>query len=85
METKCLEEGFTTKLEHSDKGRYVVVCVLKNCDWKLTACKVMHTDNFQVRKFVEVHTCSRSQLQTNNRHANKRVFGHFIKELMTKE
>ena len=84
LETKCLEEGFTTKLKHSDKSRYVVIRALKNCDWKLTARKIMNTENFQVRNFVDVHTCSRSQLQTNSRHANKRVVGHILKELMTK-
>ena len=85
LETKCLEEGFTTKFERSDKIWYVVICALKNCDWKLSARKIMNTENFQVKKFVDVHTCSRSQLQANSRHANKKVLGNILKELMTKE
>ena len=85
LETKCLEEGYTTKLERSDKTRYVVICALKNYDWKLSARIIMNTENFQVRKFVDVHTCSRSQLQANSRHANKKVLGNILKELMTKE
>ena len=45
----------------------------------------MNTENFQVRKFVDIHTCSRSQLQANSRHANKKVLGNILKKLMTKE
>ena len=45
---------------------------------------MLHTKNFKVRKFVDVHTCSCSQFQVNSCHANKRVIGHILKELMTK-
>ena len=44
----------------------------------------MHSENFQVRKFIDVHTCSSSQLHVNSRHVNKRVVDYILKELMTK-
>lgn len=85
LHTKCVEEGFQITPKKSDKSRYLAYCLLPNCRWKISAARIKDSNNFQVRKFIDVHTCSRTQIMNNNKHASKKVLGHILKELMTLE
>ncbi|XP_071732824.1 uncharacterized protein [Rutidosis leptorrhynchoides] len=76
--TKCLEENFQIKPVKSDKSRYTAKCVLPNCEWKCSAYKIRHTENFMVKKLHDVHTCSRTQIMGNNKHATKKVLGSIL-------
>ncbi|XP_071697360.1 uncharacterized protein [Rutidosis leptorrhynchoides] len=78
--TKCLEENFQIKPVKSDKSRFTAKCMLPNCEWKCSAYKIRHTDNFIVKKLHDVHTCSRTQIMGNNKHASKKVLGSILME-----
>ncbi|XP_071718644.1 uncharacterized protein [Rutidosis leptorrhynchoides] len=75
---KCLEENFQIKSVKSEKSRYTAKCVLPNCDWRCSAYKIRHTENFMVKKLYNVHTCSRTQIMGNNKHASKKVLGSIL-------
>ena len=75
---KFLEEGFEHKTKRSTKDRYEVVCVKDDCNWRMTARAVGNEGMFHVRKFNDVHTCSRTQLNPKHRQANKKVLGSIL-------
>ena len=78
---KCVHENFQVKVKHSDKHRYEAVCIHEGCEWRLYAAVVDHgLPMMQVRRFHDVHTCSRTQLQGNNRNASPQVLGHILKD-----
>ncbi|KAJ9542466.1 hypothetical protein OSB04_028972 [Centaurea solstitialis] len=67
--------------EKFDKERYEAVCVNDGCEWRLMASVVENGHvMLQVWIFHDVHTCSRTQLQANNRNATPQVLGHILKE-----
>ncbi|KAJ9564118.1 hypothetical protein OSB04_000084 [Centaurea solstitialis] len=69
---KCLQEGFEHRTHRSSTTRYEVLCVNSGCAWRMTARKVGDSGMFHVRFFNDVHTCSRTQLNSNHRQANKK-------------
>lgn len=42
------------------------------------------TDEFEIRTFNNVHTCSSLQIHPNHKHANKKVMGTILHEIMGK-
>ena len=81
MGLKCVHEGFQVKVKKSDKERYEAVCVNEGCEWRLMVAVVEKGHAMlQVRRFHDVHTCSRTQIQANNRNATPQVLGHILKE-----
>ncbi|XP_071714879.1 uncharacterized protein [Rutidosis leptorrhynchoides] len=80
LRTKCVTEGFQIKPKYSDKSRYTATCISPNCSWQITARCIQDSNNFQVRKLNDLHTCSNTQILSNNKHANKKVLGNILKE-----
>ncbi|KAI3734629.1 hypothetical protein L6452_14102 [Arctium lappa] len=77
---KFMEEGFVVRTEKSDKSRYVVICEQKNCKWRMSAKSVgLKGRMLVVRKLNDMHICSRTQLNSRHRQANKRTLGHILK------
>ncbi|KAJ9552354.1 hypothetical protein OSB04_016399 [Centaurea solstitialis] len=72
---KCLPEGFEHRTHRSSKDRYKVLCVNSGC--ALRACV---PTMFHLRNFNDVHTCSRTQLNSNHRQATKKVLGALKKQ-----
>nr|KAJ0199934.1 hypothetical protein LSAT_V11C600318210 [Lactuca sativa] len=72
------------KTKHSNKSRYEVYCEIENCSWRLYAKRLDPTDEFEIRTFNNVHTCSSLQIQPNHKHANKKVMGTILHEVMGK-
>ncbi|KAJ9535233.1 hypothetical protein OSB04_un001676 [Centaurea solstitialis] len=59
--------------------RYEAVCIYDtHCEWRMMAMSVGSTSMFVVRKIHDVHTCSRTQMHSSHRQANRRVLGHII-------
>ncbi|XP_071727069.1 uncharacterized protein [Rutidosis leptorrhynchoides] len=85
LRTKCVTEGFQTKPKYSDQGRYTANCISPNCAWHITARCIKDSNNFQVRDLNDLHTCSNTQILPNNKHANKKVLGNILKEVMKQE
>ncbi|KAJ9557069.1 hypothetical protein OSB04_011683 [Centaurea solstitialis] len=72
---------FQTFESKKDEERYEAVCVNDGCEWRLMAAVVEKGHAMlQVRRFHDVHTCSRTQIQADNRNATPQVLGHILKE-----
>ncbi|XP_071708234.1 uncharacterized protein [Rutidosis leptorrhynchoides] len=80
LRTKCVTEGFQIKPKYSDKSRYTATCISPNCSWQITARCIQDSNNFQVQKLNDLHTCSNTQILPNNKHATKKVLGNILKE-----
>ncbi|KAJ9553398.1 hypothetical protein OSB04_017443 [Centaurea solstitialis] len=76
-----IRNEFWVKVKKSDKERYEAICINEGCEWHLMAAVVEKGHAMlQVRRFHDVHTCSRTQIQANNRNATPQVLGHILKE-----
>ncbi|KAJ9541351.1 hypothetical protein OSB04_027857 [Centaurea solstitialis] len=79
---KCLQEGFEYRMHRSSKTRYEVLCVNSGCAQRMTMRLVGNNTMFHVRFFNDVHTCSRTQMNSNHCQANKKVLGALIKKIL---
>ncbi|KAJ9555661.1 hypothetical protein OSB04_010275 [Centaurea solstitialis] len=75
------KQYLTIVVQGSSKTRYEVLCINSGCAWRMTARMVGDNGMFHVRFFNDVHTCSRTQLNSNHRQANKKVLGALEKIL----
>ncbi|KAJ9556871.1 hypothetical protein OSB04_011485 [Centaurea solstitialis] len=90
LDMKFLKEGFEFKTVRSSNSRYEAVCVHDNCGWRIYATPIgisemfllvrglTKTQQFQVRKLNDVHTCSRMQMHPAHRQATRRVLAHLL-------
>ncbi|KAJ9545689.1 hypothetical protein OSB04_025396 [Centaurea solstitialis] len=79
LSLKFIEESFQFKVKRSSKTRYEAICIYDtHCQWRMTAVSVGSTGMFVVRSINDNHTCSRTQLHSSHRQANRRVLGHII-------
>ncbi|KAJ9543494.1 hypothetical protein OSB04_023201 [Centaurea solstitialis] len=76
---KFLEEQFEYKTVRSCTKRYHIQCSREHCKWMMKAKSVGDGAMFMVSELVDVHTCSRTQLNPNHRQANKRLLGNIFK------
>ncbi|KAJ9544055.1 hypothetical protein OSB04_023762 [Centaurea solstitialis] len=76
---KFLEEQFEYKTVRSCTKRYHIQCSREHCKWMMKAKSVGDGVAFMVSELVDVHTCSRTQLNPNHRQANKRLLGNIFK------
>ncbi|KAJ9544968.1 hypothetical protein OSB04_024675 [Centaurea solstitialis] len=76
---KFLEEQFEYKTLRSCTKRYHIECSREHCKWMMKAKFVGDGAMFMVSELVDVHTCSRTQLNPNHRQANKRLLGNILK------
>nr|KAJ0190380.1 hypothetical protein LSAT_V11C800453860 [Lactuca sativa] len=84
LSLKATREKFQFKTKHSNKNRYEVYCEIENCSWRLYAKRLDPTDEFEIRTFNNVHTCSSLQIHPNHKHANTKVMGTILHEIMGK-
>ncbi|XP_052627220.1 uncharacterized protein LOC111919448 [Lactuca sativa] len=84
LSLKTTREKFQFKTKHSNKNRYGVYCEIENCSWRSYAKCLDPTDEFEIRTFNNVHTCSSLQIHPNHKHANKKVMGTILHEIMGK-
>ncbi|KAL2466967.1 Uncharacterized protein Adt_42818 [Abeliophyllum distichum] len=75
LAVKC---HFEFKVKKSNKSIYTVVCIEKNCKWRLRAIKIKESPNFEVRKYNGHHSCSMSVRRRDHRHASYMVIGNHI-------
>nr|KAJ0195675.1 hypothetical protein LSAT_V11C700383390 [Lactuca sativa] len=76
LNLKATREKFQFKTKHSNKNRYEVYCEIENYSWRLYAKRLDPTDEFEIRTFNNIHP--------NHKHANKKVMGTILHELMGK-
>nr|KAJ0217432.1 hypothetical protein LSAT_V11C300132820 [Lactuca sativa] len=81
---KKIQTSFMFKTNHSNKNRYEVYCKIENCTCRLYAKRIDPPDEFEIRTFNNVHTCSSLQIHPNHKHANKKVMGTILKQIIGK-
>ncbi|XP_042756596.1 uncharacterized protein LOC111896233 [Lactuca sativa] len=84
LSLKATREKFQFKTKYSNKNRYEVYCEIEKCSWRLYGKHLDPTDEFEIRTFNNVHTCSSLQIHPNHKHANKKVMGTILHEIMGK-
>ncbi|CAI9261624.1 unnamed protein product [Lactuca saligna] len=84
LSLKATREKFQFMTNHSNKNYYEVHCETKNCSWRLYEKRIVPTHQFEIRTFNNVHTCSSLQIHPNHKHANKKVMGTILHEIMGK-
>ncbi|KAK2659114.1 hypothetical protein Ddye_005647 [Dipteronia dyeriana] len=52
-----MRQNFEWKVKKSNKTTLHLVCLMENCTWKLRAVRRDESTYFQVRSFVNEHTC----------------------------
>ncbi|KAK2649372.1 hypothetical protein Ddye_016861 [Dipteronia dyeriana] len=53
----ALRHNFKWKVKRSNKTTLHLVCLMDNCTWKLIAVRRDEVTYFQVKSFVNKHTC----------------------------
>ncbi|XP_023739446.1 uncharacterized protein LOC111887510 [Lactuca sativa] len=84
LSLKATREKFQFKTKHSNKNRYEGYCEIENCSWRLYGKRLDPTDEFEIRTSNNVHTCSSLQIHPNHKHANEKVMGTILHEIMGK-
>ncbi|KAJ9553785.1 LOW QUALITY PROTEIN: hypothetical protein OSB04_017830 [Centaurea solstitialis] len=74
---KFIEEQFEYKTKKSCTKRYEIACARDHCKWSMKG--KAYGGMFMVTDLVDVHKCSRTQLNPNHRQANQRLLGNFFK------
>ncbi|KAJ9551407.1 LOW QUALITY PROTEIN: hypothetical protein OSB04_015452 [Centaurea solstitialis] len=80
---KFIEEQFEYKTKKSCTKRYEIACARDHCKWSMKAKAVGGGGMFMVTDLVDVHTCSRTQLNPNHHQANQRLLGNIFKTKFT--
>ncbi|KAJ9539428.1 hypothetical protein OSB04_032161 [Centaurea solstitialis] len=80
---KFIEEQFEYKTKKSCTKRYEIACARDHCNWSMKAKVIGNGGMFMVTDLVDVHTCSRTQLNPNHRQANQRLLGNIFKTKFT--
>nr|KAJ0191791.1 hypothetical protein LSAT_V11C800447320 [Lactuca sativa] len=75
LSLKATREKFEFKTKHSNKKCYEIYCEIENYSWRLYAKRIDPTDEFEIRTFNNVHTCSSLQIHPNHKHTNKKIMG----------
>ena len=79
---KATREGFSFVTKKSSKNRFQANCKEKDCNWRLYAKSLLDNGLFEIRKFNDIHNCSRLQIHPNHKHANSQVLGTIMYKIM---
>ncbi|XP_031257229.1 uncharacterized protein LOC116115200 isoform X2 [Pistacia vera] len=55
----AVKNNFEFKVKKSTKDRFEVVCADENCKWRLRATKLKDEEYFEIRRFSNVHICTK--------------------------
>ncbi|KAJ9542643.1 hypothetical protein OSB04_029149 [Centaurea solstitialis] len=73
------KEKLILETKKSCTRRYEIACARDHCKWSMKAKAAGGGGMFMVTDLVDVHKCSRTQLNPNHRQANQRLLGNFFK------
>ncbi|KAK3212197.1 hypothetical protein Dsin_016903 [Dipteronia sinensis] len=73
-----MQENFEWKVKRSNKTTLHQVCIIDNCSWKLRAVKRDEGTYFQVRSFVNEHSCPLEEIHRCHRQASAVIIGEVI-------
>ncbi|KAK2640589.1 hypothetical protein Ddye_028384 [Dipteronia dyeriana] len=74
----AMRQNFEWKVKRSNKTTLHLVCLMKNCTWKLRAVRRDKGTYFQVRSFVNEHTYPLEVIHRRHRQASAVIIGEVI-------
>ncbi|KAK2648734.1 hypothetical protein Ddye_016223 [Dipteronia dyeriana] len=74
----AMRQNFEWKVKWSNKTTLHLVCLMENCTWKLRAVRRDEGTYFQVRSFVNQHTCPLEEIHRRHRQASAVIIGEVI-------
>jgi len=63
--------SFGYVIKKSDKERYVLTCSKENCGWRIRASNIRDTSIYSIRKYNEMHICSRISMSSTRMRKRK--------------
>ncbi|KAK2662483.1 hypothetical protein Ddye_001057 [Dipteronia dyeriana] len=73
-----MRQNFKWKVKISNKTTLHLVCLMENCTWKLRAVRKDEGTYFQVRNFVNEHTCQLEEIHRCHQQASAVIIGEVI-------
>ncbi|KAK2651698.1 hypothetical protein Ddye_011554 [Dipteronia dyeriana] len=73
-----MRQNFERKVKRSNKTTLHLVCLMDNCTWKLRAVRRDEGTYFQVRSFVNEHTCPLEEIHRCHRQASAIIIGEVV-------
>ncbi|KAK0602476.1 hypothetical protein LWI29_033791 [Acer saccharum] len=74
----AMRQNFEWKVKRSNKTTLHLVCIVDDCSWKLRAVRRDEGTYFQVRSFVNEHSCPLEEVHRRHRQANAVTIGELI-------
>ncbi|KAK2645931.1 hypothetical protein Ddye_021126 [Dipteronia dyeriana] len=73
-----MRHNFEWKVKRSNKTTLHLVCLMNNCTWKLRALRRDKATYFQVRSFINEHTCPLEEIHRHHRQASAVIIGEMV-------
>ncbi|KAK0573057.1 hypothetical protein LWI29_002395 [Acer saccharum] len=74
----AMRQNFEWKVKRSNKTTLHLVCIVDDCSWKLRAVRRDEGTYFQVRSFVNEHSCPLEEVHRRHRQASAVIIGELI-------
>ncbi|KAK2652451.1 hypothetical protein Ddye_012307 [Dipteronia dyeriana] len=74
----AIRHNFEWKVKRSNKTTLHLVCLMDNCTWKLRAVRRDEATYFQVRSFINKHTCPLEEIHHRHRQASAVIIGEVV-------
>ncbi|KAK2641402.1 hypothetical protein Ddye_023165 [Dipteronia dyeriana] len=73
-----MRQNFEWNVKRSNKTTLHLICLMDNCTWKLRAVRRDEGTYFQVRSFVNEHTCPLEEIHRRHRQASAVIIGEVV-------
>src|SRR5579862_7438701 len=74
----AMRQNFEWKVKRSNKTTLHLVCIIDDCTWKVRAVRRAEGTYFQVRSFVNKHTCPLEEVHRRHRQASAAIIGEVV-------
>ncbi|KAK2640395.1 hypothetical protein Ddye_028190 [Dipteronia dyeriana] len=74
----AMRHNFEWKVKISNKTILHLVCLINNCTWKLRVVRRDEVTYFQVRNFINEHTCPLEEIHRPHRQASAVIIGEVV-------
>ncbi|KAK2652404.1 hypothetical protein Ddye_012260 [Dipteronia dyeriana] len=73
-----MRHNFEWKVKRSNKTTLHLVCLMDTCTWKLRAVRIDEATYFQVRSFLNEHTCPLEEIHHRHEQASAIIIGEVV-------
>ncbi|KAK3205668.1 hypothetical protein Dsin_019714 [Dipteronia sinensis] len=74
----AMRQNFKWKVKRSNKTTLHLVCLIDKCTWKLRGLRRDEMTYFQVRSFVNEHSCPLEEIHRHHRQASSVIIGEVV-------